>query len=455
MRTNLIKTVVLLTLTLAVNTNGQSEDKCWDSVNLRNELIEVQAVPKIGGRIIQYKLGDYEFFWVNKELAGTDPPASRLASDGGWLNYGGDKLWPAPQGWSDDEHWFGPPDAVLDGGPYTAELTKEHGRTVAIQMTSEKDPRSGIQFTRKFKIFDGTTHVKIKATMENIDDKPRRWGIWAVTQFDTSNRHGDGYNGNFWVYCPINPDSMYHKGYNVILGLVSHLSYKPDYENGMMRVHYDYRVGKIGMDCSAGWIATLDATDGYVFVHQFTYEPDKPYPDEASVEFWMNGQGELVAWGKGIEKMPESLEDNPYIMESEVLSPFASLEPGESYTFCYDWYAAKVPAGSIIVSCNDVGIACKPLSAKLCGGKLILDGQFGVFYKGSIKPVLLDENGAEIKKGSNKVNVTPLEPLVFGDKPQLTEKMSVPDNAVKIALILSDVNGKKVGELARAEISRN
>ena len=98
MKTSLIKTVVLLALIPAVNANGQGGGKCWDSINLRNELIEVQAVPKIGGRIIQYKLGDHGFFWVNKELAGIDPPASRLAADGGWLNYGGDKVWPAPQG---------------------------------------------------------------------------------------------------------------------------------------------------------------------------------------------------------------------------------------------------------------------------------------------------------------------------------------------------------------------
>ena len=447
--------MVLLTLIPAVNANAQDGNKRWDSINLQNELIEVQAVPKIGGRIVQYKLGDHEFFWVNKDLAGIDPPASRLTADGGWLNYGGDKVWPAPQGWDDGEHWFGPPDPVLDGGPYTAEMTKENGRTVAVQMTSEKDPRSGVQFTRKFKIFDGTTRVKIKATMKNIDDKPRRWGIWAVTQFDTGNRHGDGYNRNFWVYCPINPNSMYHKGYNAMLGLVGHLSYKPDYENGMMRVHYDYRVGKIGMDCSAGWIATLDATDGYVFVHRFVYEPDKAYPDGASVEVWMNGQGEIVAWGREIEKMPESLKDNPYIMESEVLSPFAALEPGESYSYCYDWYAAKVPADSVIVSCNNVGIVCKKLSVKLCDGKLILDGQFGVFYKGSIKSVLLDKTGAEIEEGPNKVEVTPLEALVLEEKTQLAEKMNVPDNAVEIALILSDINGKIVGELARAKISRN
>jgi hypothetical protein len=37
-----------------------------------------------------------DFFWVNWQLAGKQPPESGLASDGGWLNYGVEKLWPAP-----------------------------------------------------------------------------------------------------------------------------------------------------------------------------------------------------------------------------------------------------------------------------------------------------------------------------------------------------------------------
>jgi len=454
MKINFTLLLVLVTAVILLAANCQASPKEWDSIDLKNTLIEVQAVPEIGGRIIQYKLGDYGFFWVNDQLVGKLIPESHLGPNGEWLNYGGDKLWPAPQGRGSDQEWFGPPDPVLDGGPYTAKVIKENGRPVAIRLTSQKDKRSGIQFSRLFRIFDGTTRVSIEATMKNIDTKPHRWGIWAVTQFDTSNRHGDGYNKNYWTYCPVNPNSMFHKGYKVMLGLTSHLSYKPDYENGMMRVHYDYRVGKIGMDSSAGWLATLDATDGFCFVHRFTYEPAKPYPDNASVEFWLNGQGELVAWGREVVKMPESLKDTPYLMESEVLSPYAALDPGESYTFCYDWYAAKVPVGSVVVTCTNIGVTCKPLSAELRDGKLILAGSFGIFYKGNMRLALLDGNDNEIKKAPDELPVTPLQPLILSQI-KLAKDIKVPENAEKLAIYLYDMKGQFLGELAGTKISRN
>jgi hypothetical protein len=423
----------------------------WDSIELKNDLIEVEAVPEIGGRIIQYTLGEYSFFWVNDELAGKAIPPSRLGPNGEWLNYGGDKTWPAPQGRDNEEQWPGPPDAVLDGGPYAGEVTKRDGQAVAIRMTSEKDKQSGIQFSRIVKIFDGTTHVCIDTTMKNIGTKRRRWGIWTVTQFDTSNRHGDGHNENYWAYCPLNPNSMYHRGYNVMLGLVGHPSYKPDYENGMMRVHYDYHVGKIGMDSSAGWVATLDATDGYMFVHRFGYEPGKAYPDNALVEFWLNGPGEIVAWGREIEKMPD---DMPYLMESEVLSPFAALEPGESYTFGHDWYAAKVPPGCVVVDCSDVGITCKELSAKVCGGQIRLDGEYGVFYEADARIVLLDGNDKQIKKVYDDFAVTPLKALVLSEV-KLAGEVTVPEDAAKAAICLYDAKGQLIGELGKAAIIRD
>ncbi|UCC21626.1 MAG: DUF4380 domain-containing protein [Planctomycetota bacterium] len=451
MKVNYLGLLVVVSAVVCLGGDCQASTGKWDSIDLKNELIEIQAVPKIGGRIIQYKLGDYDFFWVNEELAGKEIPASRLGPNGEWLNYGGDKVWPAPQGRANDQQWPGPPDPVLDGGPYTAELIKKNGRVKAVRMTSEKDMQSGIQFSRKFKIFDDCTRVRVEASMKNIDTKPRRWGVWVVTQFDTSNRHGDGHNKNYWTYCPINPDSMYHKGYNVMIGLVGHLSYKPDYENGMMRVHYDYHVGKIGMDSSAGWIATLDATDGYVFVHRFCYEPGKAYPDNASVEFWLNGPGELTAWGSQIEKMPD---DTPYLMESEVLSPFASLEPGESYTFSYDWYSAKVPVGVVVAACSDVGVTCKALSAEVCGGKLKVGGDFGVFYEGYCRLALLDEDGREIKKVGDKVPVTPLKAFVLSEV-KSAKDIGVPEKAVKLGVNLYDSKGRLVGEIGKTTIIRN
>ncbi len=431
----------------------ESPTRTWEGIDLKNDLINVQVVPEIGGRVIQYRLGGYDFFWVNKELAGTEPPAAGVGPKGEWLNYGGDKMWPAPQGWDSDRQWPGPPDAVLDGGPYTALTVTENGRVTAISLTSREDKRSGIQFSRLLRIFDDTTHVSVDATMKNIDTKPRRWGIWTVTQFDTGNRYGRGYNQNYRAYCPLNPASMFHKGCTVLYGPVNNTSFKPDYVNQMMGVHYEHRVGKIGLDSSAGWVATVDATDGYVFVHRFRHEPDKEYPDNSSVEFWSQGLGEFVAWGK-VNRMPEDPKDNPCLLETEILSPFAALKPGESYTFHYDWYAAKVPPNLPVTDCSDVGVTCKPFTAGLRGGKICPEGSFGVFYRGYVRLVFADENGKELEADSLWIPVTPLEALDLSTLSDLSGGLKMPDKAKQLAVFLYNAEKKVIGELGRTQITR-
>ena len=128
----------------------------WNTQCLTNNLVAVHVVPEIGGRVVQFQLGQAEFFWVNPDLAGTLSPASGLAADGGWLNYGGDKLWPAPQGWDTPEQWPGPPDAVLDGQPHRLEILPASAVEAAVKLTSREDHRSGIQFPGSFG-FSGTT----------------------------------------------------------------------------------------------------------------------------------------------------------------------------------------------------------------------------------------------------------------------------------------------------------
>jgi len=161
----------------------------WKSLCLGNNLIELQVLPDIGGRIIQFKLGGHAFLWVNPLLAGKLPAASGLTEDGGWFNSGGDKLWPAPQGWANEQQWPGPPDAVLDGQPYQLEKLPDRPGETAIRLTSRNDPRSGIRLSRVVRIFANSTRVSFEATMENIDSKPRRWGIWAHTQLDGALSH--------------------------------------------------------------------------------------------------------------------------------------------------------------------------------------------------------------------------------------------------------------------------
>ena len=197
---------------------AESSYRGWKSSVLRNGLIEVFAVPAAGGRVVQFKLGKDEFLWVNPKLAGKDPPPGGLGPGNTWLNYGGDKLWPAPQGWDNDQQWPGPPDAVLDGSPYHCDVLQSRGGAVSVRLTSGKDPTSGIQFSRRIRIEDGSSHVAFEATMTNIDTKPRRWGIWSHTQLDGGRRDGKGYNAQLVAYCPMNPKSHFSKGYSVIFG---------------------------------------------------------------------------------------------------------------------------------------------------------------------------------------------------------------------------------------------
>jgi hypothetical protein len=423
-----------------------SNYKGWKSLCLGNGLVELQVLPDIGGRIIQFRLGAKEFLWVNPQLAGKLPPSEGLAADGGWFNVGGDKLWPAPQGWDNEQQWPGPPDAVLDGQPYALEKLRGKRGETAIRLTSGKDLRSGIQFSRVVRIFDDSTRVSFEATMKNIDSKPRRWGIWAHTQLDGAKADGSGHNPLMNAWCPLNPQSRFPKGYDVIFGEKNHPSFQPDAARGLLRVNCQYRVGKIGLDSPAGWVATVDGASGAVFVQRFRFEPKQEYPDGSSVEFWLNGVGRIRAYNREMV-MSTNAAENPYVFESEVLSPFARLQPGASYTWRYDWYACNIGGDFPVVACSDAGVICEPLRARVTDGKLELTGRFGVFAPGSLRGELFDAAGKQLASLDLNLATTPHAPVLLG------VKQSAPPEASAVALTLYDKAGRPIGELARTPLA--
>jgi len=426
----------------------KAEYKGWNTLALENGLIEVQVAPDIGGRVIQFKLGSFEFLWVNDWLAGKAPPPNGVGPKGEWLNYGGDKLWPAPQGWDSDEQWPGPPDPILDGSPHAGVIAKAGGQEASVQLTSQPDTRSGISFMRTIAIRPVSTRVGFETTMTNTSAKLRRWGIWQVTQHNAASRGGTSGRAEkeLWAYCPFNPKSVFRRGYEEMFGLVNDPTFKPDYARGLMRVHYERRVGKIGMDCSAGWLAVVNGTAGYAFVHRFTYYPEKKYPDQASVEFWSNGAGEFVAGGK-LNVCKDDPVETPYLIESEVLSPRAELEPGERYTFRSDWYAAKIGGNFPALDCTDAGIMCEPFAAKTAQGTLTVSGRFGVFYVGTAELVFFDAKDNEIRKAGLLRAATPLEPFVLAGA-----TVPAPEGVRKVVLMLYTPDGRGVGKLASAEL---
>jgi len=430
----------------------KSEYRGWDSLRLANSLVEVQVVPVLGGRVIQFKLGDFEFLWVNPQLAGKPPSPTGLAPDGGWLNYGGDKLWPAPQGWGGGNQWPGPPDAVLDGGPYAGRIVVEKAYDMhTVRLDSPEDKRSGVQFTRWIRVYSGSraaANVTFDTRMTNIDTKPRRWGIWQVTQVGAVNRSGGaGYNKEVRCWSPVNPASIYPRGYNVLYGAADNPSFSVDPATKMFSANYQRIVGKVGLDNSAGWVAVTDGAAGYVFVERFEHFPDKKYPDQASAEFWLNGAGKIVTGDKTVDIKDDPVETPPYV-ESEILSPFAELKPGESYTFHLGWFAARIGGNYPILDCTAFGVTCEPFTAKAADGRLRLAGRFGVFYIAHAALVALDADGKDLETIDLKLSVSPLEPLVLAkDEP-------LPAKAAAVRLVLLDSAGKEIGELARTQIAK-
>ena len=123
----------------------------WRGLRLANGLVQIVAVPDIGGRIMACDLlgqgehAPHPFLFVDPDLAGKLFTPEENQGDGSlaaWKNYGGDKTWPAPQGWDHDGQWHGPPDPVLDSGRHTLDRLALDGGRAVIAMTSPPDPRT-------------------------------------------------------------------------------------------------------------------------------------------------------------------------------------------------------------------------------------------------------------------------------------------------------------------------
>ena len=244
--------------------------KGWKSYLIKNNWLSIYITPELGGRIIQIDFGGYEFLYVNPSLIGKNPDSSRLGENGTWLNYGGEKIWPAPQGWNSPEQWPGPPDPVLDGGIYTVnELTEKNDNEVVL--IRSVDHHTGLQIEKKVLLSERTSEVIVHATFCNKINIPRKWSIWPVLQMNISTK---SIENRYRIVCPVNPKSKFGNGYLIMHGLVNNPQYEIDVYGNMV-VNYQYLVGKVGLDTDSNWVAFSDRKFGKVLVLMFQYQKDK------------------------------------------------------------------------------------------------------------------------------------------------------------------------------------
>ena len=212
-----------------------------------------------------------------------------------------------------------------------------------------------------------------------------------------------------------------------------------------MRVQYQYKVGKIGLDSHAGWVATVNGASGTVLVQRFAFEPKQEYPDGSSVEFWLNGIGTIHAYHRDMI-MAANAAENPYVFESEVLSPFARLQPGQSYSWRYDWWLCNVGGDYPVVACSDTGVVAEPLVARTAADKLHLQGRFGVFVPGTVQVLVLDARGRPRRTLDLPLAVSPLQPVI------LDTMIDLPARAASVSIRIQGERKRPSGELATALI---
>jgi hypothetical protein len=328
-------------------------------------------------------------------------------------------VWPAPQGWSSDEEWPGPPDPILDGSPFDCRIAEESPGTEAIHLTSPPDEYTGLTFSREIRIFRGSAEVQISHTMKNTSRRPTRWSIWQVTQHDA---HPD-----LTVFLPA---TTFHK----MFGDQEYPALTIDMQRKLLRLEFADVVAKFGMKPEAGWLATLDSRRRTVFAETFQLFPGAPYPDDAAAEFWINGHGSCTIHGDRFDSKDDPAGPDPFL-ESEILSPMAELRPGQDYSFVIRWHCARVEANEI-VRVNHCAALATRLKVTRQGEELRVTGSFGIFHIGHLELVSLLRSG-KVHAVHPLGTVSPLEPCVVDatvadarDLSRVSLRLRAPDGAL-------------------------
>lgn len=375
--------------------------KGWKALSLGNALVESHIVPDLGGRLMQFSMQGYDFLFVNGALESLYP--ERIEGKP-WMNFGGEKVWPAPQGWSGEGYWPGPPDHILDEGVYECKIESD-----LITLISPVDIRTGLQIKRNFKVEPGEATINISAKFTNKSDKDIRWSVWPVCQVAVDEQAED----QSQIVCPAKKDTKGEAQYKILHGLANNPQYMCD-EAGNLVVTYRYIVGKVGTDSAEGWIAYVNRGSGKVLVMNFDVAYGAEYPDNTSVQVWTQGEGATYSRGRvNIHKSDKKV--NPPYMEMEILSPVVRLAPEESYEFRYTISACTIDKGSPLKAASRYGVTVSHIHTEQMSDGLHIKGEFGFFKEGILRMVMDDET--EAKNIKNRVlvemEVTPLSPAII------------------------------------------
>ena len=413
----------------------------WKAEELFNDWVRLTVVPQLGGRLMQVEFGGHRYLFVNPKYKGKYFAPVDSAKQREWINYGGDKLWPLPEGHGEG-YWPGPVSDVLDDGEYELNVVSQ-SNPCTLRLEGPADPATGLQYSREISLGDDSPQISFHAVMKNASERAIRWSMQSVTQYDTADsRNPQDYNHDFWAFATVNRQSAYLDGYRVRNGLADDPSYSVG--DGLFTLHWLYLENEVWLDSDAGWLAVVDDSTKFGIVERFQYFVGEEYPGRASVIFYKNGAA--LELDNGVPVLRSNHPDEtPYYMEAEINSPMMRLDPGASYALDTAWFPVR--AGKGLLAVTQVGVVERPLAAFLQRDRLALAGSFGVFFAGKLKAHVFDMHGAE----SNVVELKDVDPL---REVELNQTITVSPGARRVAIHLSDEQGVDRGSLGEAEIRK-
>ncbi len=264
-----------------------------DAVRLRSSTAEAIIVPAIG-RVMSFRLRDGEnVLWTDSALAGRsgDPTGKE------WVNFGGDKSWPAPEAewrtFTGYGNWMPPPG--FDGLPHEARI---EGATVVL--VAPIDRFYGIRHERHIALAADAARMTIATTYIRVSGAPARVGIWVITQFVDP----------VAVFVPVPPRSRFPDGHYVFRDAPWP---QREVRDGLIRITRDPRVAhKLGSD--ADRMLWVGENVMCLVASPRVADAAAEYPDRgASAEVYTN-------------------PDPKRYVELETLGPLATLQPGDRIT---------------------------------------------------------------------------------------------------------------------------
>ena len=282
----------------------------WRALWLRGPEFALALVPEVGGRIMGIEWRGQQLAFANPDLAGRTEQVAGVADVRarkralGFLLWGGDKTWLAPQArWTDEA-----PFLDLDSGAYDVSIEDAPAGSAKVRLTSPVCRESGIQIERCIRVAPGTQGWHVTHQLRNCSAGSVAWAPWIVAMFRRPAQ----------VFLPTRADSAYPDGVK---------TYAEEGESRDVRSRVVTRVDdgvridctgdrhfKFGTDAAVGTaLAVLDLPGhGRVGIRKQvpTFHP-RPYAHGCIAEVFNSAQ-------------------HPYF-ELELHGPVLELGPGESF----------------------------------------------------------------------------------------------------------------------------